>query len=496
MSSRLVSATLKGLPQLSGRLLWFYRVAAVVLVLGAMVAAATSVVRPTSGAAVLALRLCKTCVLITVAAVLFFRRQRDPVAALLALAFLTWAITSSFGFAGSPVFAQLLDRCRFLLLAFALLLFPDGLWQPAWTRVVAVASAVAFLIGVAETSQLLRTSLFLPLAIPCVLAGIASLIARYRASTSFLLRQQLKWVALGLVMGVGLILSARVGAAAAGSAGGKMLIVWEAMFQAGIMIVALGFLVSLLRYRLFDAETVISRSAAYAALTIAMVATFGGTEAAIENLGQEYLGMNVGSISGAMAAAVAAAMLSPLHGRITEWAEARFHPDLAVLKREFPLVLERLSLRASTRQVCAEALRQMIAAVHTTRAAVLLGPRVMAAAGITEAEIRGWLGRFGSGNLREHEPNDRTFPLRLRICTINSGEDAWLLLGPRPDGSLCGKEELEAVRSLFPQLQQALNRVRARESVDRAIARRERRIRRELAEFREQLRSVELLVQG
>ena len=96
-----------------------------------------------------------------------------------------------------------------------------------------------------------------------------------------------------------------------------MPILWEALFQLGIIIVALGFLVSLLRYRLFDAETVISRSAVYAALTIALVATFGGTEAAIQNLGQEYLGMNIGGISGAMAAAVAAVLLSPLHGRIT-----------------------------------------------------------------------------------------------------------------------------------------------------------------------------------
>jgi len=58
-----------------------------------------------------------------------------------------------------------------------------------------------------------------------------------------------------------------------------MPILWEAMFQLGIIIVALGFLVSLLRFRLFDAETVISRSAAYAALTIALVATFGANTA-------------------------------------------------------------------------------------------------------------------------------------------------------------------------------------------------------------------------
>ena len=144
----------------------------------------------------------------------------------------------------------------------------------------------------------LPTHAFLPLAILCVLAGIGSLVARFRASTNYALKQQLKWVALGLMAGVGLILCARAGSAASPLHGQIMPILWEAMFQLGIIIVALGFLVSLLRFRLFDAETVISRSAAYAGLTIALVAKFGGTEALIQNLGQSYLGMNIGGISG------------------------------------------------------------------------------------------------------------------------------------------------------------------------------------------------------
>src|SRR5689334_8126394 len=107
-------------------------------------------------------------------------------------------------------------------------------------------------MGVAEYAGLLPTGLFLPLAVACVLAAVASLVARFRSSSSYALRQQLKWVALGLSSGIGLILVARVAAALRIS---TMEIVWEAMFQLGIIAIALGFLVSLLRYRLFDAET-------------------------------------------------------------------------------------------------------------------------------------------------------------------------------------------------------------------------------------------------
>jgi len=144
-----------------------------------------------------------------------------------------------------------------------------------------------------------------------ILGSIAGLVFRFRVAESYAVRQQLKWVALGLSGGVWLILVARGGAALSAPASTGMTILWEAMFQLGVIVVALGFLVSLLRYRLFDAETVISRSAAYAVLTIALVATFGGTEAVIQNLGQSYLGMNIGSVSGAMAAAVAAVLLAP-----------------------------------------------------------------------------------------------------------------------------------------------------------------------------------------
>jgi hypothetical protein len=188
--------------------------------------------------AIFAIRLVKGLVVLAVSAILLRRRHRDRVAALLSLAFLTWAITSSFDFAAADMVPQLLDRARFLLFVFALLLFPDGAWQPSWNRKVAIASAAVFLLGIAETLLAAPSHLFLPLAIACVLAAIASLVSRFRNAASEALRQQLKWVALGLISGVSLILCARAGAAVV-----PMPVLWEAMFQLGIILIALGFLV-------------------------------------------------------------------------------------------------------------------------------------------------------------------------------------------------------------------------------------------------------------
>lgn len=482
MNSEAANASKVSLPQLSGRLLWSYRIAWCTLAIGAVVASGLSPLQSTSPLSVVVLRLVKSAVLLCISTILVGRRQRDPVAALLALAFLTWTITSSFDFRTSSELPQLLDRCRFLLFAVALLLFPEGRWQPGWTRVVAAASAGVFLIGVGETLRLLPTRWFLAMAIPCVLAGIGSLAARFRASPDYALKQQLKWVGLGLVAGVGLILSARAGSAARTTGFPVMGLVWEAMFQLGIIIVALGFLVSLLRYRLFDAETVISRSAAYATLTIALVATFGGTEALIQNVGQNYLGMNIGGVSGGMAAAVAAVLLNPLHERFTDWAEDRFQPDLAQLKRQMPELLARLGRSTSTRQVCDEVLPHINAAIHATRSAVLLDGRIVAASGITLGEAR----RSG---LQSGDDSDRVFPVRMALGSATGAP--CLLLGARPDGTLYGREDLDAVRSTFPALQHALITAEHREALATAINHRDKRLRTEISRIRARLEVLE-----
>jgi hypothetical protein len=493
MTSAAANATQASLPQLGGRLVWLYRGLWCALAVGALIIAGLPSFHSASHPAVLGLRLAKTAALVCVATILVYRRQRDPVAALLALAFLTWTITSSFDFGTGPEFAQLLDRFRFLLFALALLLFPDGRWQPGWTRVAAAASWGAFLIGIGEALHWLETSLFLPIAVPCVLAGIASLVVRFRTTSNYALKQQLKWVALGLVAGVGLILCARAGSAASTSQTPEMTILWEALFQLGIIIVALGFLVSLLRYRLFDAETVISRSAVYAALTIALVATFGGTEAAIQNLGQEYLGMNIGSVSGAMAAAVAAVLLNPLHGRITGWAERRFQPDLVLLKREVPETIALLGSKGSARQLASAVLPRINAGIHATHSALLLGGRNLAASGLTIREAQHWAGLTSGkeSSWPRCDGSEPLFPVRLRLGSAESDRAAWLLLGPRPDGTLYGKEDVGAVRSIFPAFEQALSGARAREAIAAAIYRREKLLRTEISQIHARLYALE-----
>ena len=449
------------LPPLTGKWALAYRLVCAIFALAAVGLMAASVAAGDVHPAILTLRGLKVAVLISVCAILLKRRATDPVAALLCLAFLTWAITSSVDFASDDVASLLLDRLRFLLFALALSLFPDGSFQPRWTFAVAVASGAVCSLGLLETTGALPTRLFLPLAIICVIAAVSSLAVRSRSAESEAVRQQLKWVALGLTSGIGLILFARGASklSAASAIFQPMPILWEALFQLGIVIIALGFLASLLRYRLFDAEAAISRSAALGVLTAAIVATFAGTEASIEWVGQQYLGMGIGNISATMAAAIAAVLLNPLHNRIGDWAERHFQRDLVELKRQLPELLEHLAVTASPRELCAAVLPRINRAVHATRSAIILHGEVIAAAGIDTDEI-----------------DSLHLPIHLALGCAACDGDARLLLGPRPDGSIYGADDVDAVQSILPALRHALEQAVATEAVRNEL----RRLRRDL----------------
>jgi hypothetical protein len=313
------------------------------------------------------------------------------------------------------------------------------------------------------------------------------MLMRFRALEDGAQKQQLKWVILGLVCGIALILAARTGAALTRNMSIPAVgaIALEGMFQLGIVIIAMGFLTSLLRYRLYDAEAAISRSAVYAALTLALVGTFAASEALIELLGQRFFGMAIGNVSGAIAAAIAAMMLTPLHGRIASWAEQHFQHDLVALKQELPDLLAVMSSSASTASLARTVLPKIGKAVHATRMALLVDGKLKAVEGISMISARQLLDRWTPPVIDgAHDRDDEaSFPLRYALrCPLGSIR-AWLLLGPRPDGSFYGKDDLDALEEIGPALQRSLLLVFGREA----------ELRREQAKQRSLVRAIALL---
>lgn len=455
--------TIVGIPDLAGRGLLAWRIAwlgALAAALAVQIAALFEVDRPT---ALTALGLAQGGVLVAVAFLLFRRRPHDPVAAMLSLAFLLWAITGAAH--GDSIWIAAIDRVRFLLLVAAVLLFPSGRFEPRWTLPVLAVSILVFLVGLAGLTGWLPERWFLPPAVLCVMAAILSLLVRLHRAPPCGRRQQLIWVAFGLAAGLVLILAYRLGSAFAPPNGAAFLLL-EATFRAGVMLMALGFLISLLRYRLYDAEAAISRSAAYLALTLSLLAIFAASEATIELIGQRYLGMQVGDLAGGTAAAIAAVLIAPLHEHLSRWAEQRFQRDLVVLREDLPALLADVREQVDMNELAAILLPRLEEGVRASYAALALDGGIIAVNGVAMTTAAGWFGQWSAPEPRgplDRDPSDPLFPLRIPLSAPGSSLFGWVLLGPRPDASFYRVDELEALAAIAAPLRRAIIAVRRRE---------------------------------
>jgi hypothetical protein len=435
----------------------------------------------------LAIDLVPPVLLIATAILLYLRRRRDMVAALLSLSFLLMA--GAF-FAAEGFFRELgltwlrdglanAGRCVLLLV---LLTFPDGRFSPRWTAWAALLLVAWGPIALIRPFPLDVEYLgYLVLLAVSVLA----IAVRYRRLAAGRERQQIRWVLFGFALGTALLCLAMAATfvrdAFAGDEGVRL---WsglaaQSLAALGMACFALGLLVSLLRYRLYDADALISRSAAYAAITLLIGAIFAGTANAIEKIVETGLGRDAGAAAAAAAAAVAVIVVTPAYHRIHGWADRRFQRALVELRRELPPCVEDMRETEPMGELLDEVLTRIVAGVRSLRAAVLLldgegRPGVAAAVGVDPAQVEAW--RTGwtpaaEGTGLDCDTGDALFPLRIRLDADRRrgrGTVGWIALGPRPDGSFYGKDEQEALAEIANPVARAVQIVGLREQREAA----------------------------
>ena len=392
---------------------------------------------------------------LVVCALLFVRRPRDPVAALLALGIAAGTVDVSglfagqwFGLAGQDWLGRGLGTLANASFALALLVFPSGRFVPRWTWLGVPLIAALLLVD-----QL--SSVFPALGLPDTALGsivlgviLAAVIARYRAEAPGISRQQVKFAVLGIALMVPLLIAGSIcdlGVSAEITDQGvrAWLILGRSLFDwAGLIAVQLGLLISLLRYRLYDADTVLSRSAVVAALTLFLGIVFATSEKLIEAFGQTYFGNHGRTTAAAVSAAVAAVLIAPLHGRVHRWAERRFQKPLIALREGLPRLVSDLRETATPERIAEVALERIEHGVRAARGAVIMNGAVIAARGVGREEAK-------------DEASD-TLPVRFALQADGVGDVGELRLGPRPDGSLFGKDEREALGDVTGPLARAL----------------------------------------
>jgi hypothetical protein len=230
----------------------------------------------------------------------------------------------------------------FAIVAFLLLLFPDGRlpspqWRPVWWGAVGYTVLFTLAIWLSLRSNDLRlssvsnplgsdlrfTTLLLDvanLATPVLLgAGGAAVVSRYRRATGDE-RQQIKWFAYAIVVMV------------------VLFVVWLAlsltgfipmgrlMFTVPLMGLPVATGVAILRYRLYDIDIVINRTLVYGSLTATLALVYFG----IVTAGQILLGTLTGEqrlpqLAVVTSTLVIAALFNPLRHRIQRVIDRRFY---------------------------------------------------------------------------------------------------------------------------------------------------------------------------
>lgn len=355
----------------------------------------------------------------------------------------------------------LFDLGNVLLLA-GILLFPHG--RLSWRLVGLLVLLPVLMLLTGQVYQLVFLG-FMILAVWMLLRSM-------RKTPSSDLRQQIRWALFGftgyaLLRGISVVCDLMKWSAS--SFGNQLLIEMAAgvSYALGFFILQLGLLIALLRYRLYDAESIISKTASIAIVTLVLGAGFAGVmEGIITQMQNIYSGSQTpAAVAGAI---LATALIQPLHSKVQAWAERHFHKNLLELKHGLPEAMRDLRDVASLQDFIDEVLTRVTDGVHAHRAAFVMGREIKQQIGITRAEVLRWLAAFKpveGENEKKIECNleDRVFPLRVRVEDGRGNDMGWMLVGPRPDGSIASKDEREAIEDVVVPFARSLRIVMNRE---------------------------------
>lgn len=408
------------------------------------------------------------------AAVLLFRRRREPVPAILALAFVlswiapSWQAVIWFGQPWLTDGLRALSTLGWSLLFLGLLVFPDGRMGSRATWTIAGAIVLWTALSLVNPFGFDNTAVGIAAIVVFLALGVVRQLLRYRRMPPGIERQQVRWGIFGFAAGGICMMVSGVMYFAAGRIGGTTY--WQLSLASTIIGVLAtlcmvgGLLISLMRYRLYDAEAAISRSVAYGALTVALLAIFAGTERVIELLGEDYFGHGLGALAGGLGAAMAAAMISPLHHRVSHWAERRFQKHLLRLRHGLPLLVGDLRETAGLERLATAVLDSVLKGIRSKHAALLVDDTIEGVKGIPAQEIVTWRSAWNPpvGGVLDCDRHDPLFPVRVPLDADGHGRIGWLLLGPRPDGSFFGKDERETLAEIADPVARAIDIVRTR----------------------------------
>jgi hypothetical protein len=310
-----------------------------------------------------------------------------------------------------------------------------------------------------------------------MIAGVMTMLVRLRRTPPSAARQQLKWALFGFT-GYSLFLSVALTCdmtkLTVGSFGAQLTleILAGLTFGLAFLCLQLGLLIALMRYRLYDAEAVISRSANVALITLGVAAVFAGTADALKQLVYNYYGNTSSEGPVIFAAALSTVLVNPIQERITRWSENRFQRNLVILKDELPDIVRDLRETASLGELVEQVLAQIIKGVRTTHVAAMIDQGVFRTRGISKEAVEEWRDKTPEWDRAKDicHAKDKLFPVRIPLIP-GEGEEVlgFLLIGPRPDGSVISHDEQKAMKEVAEPIARAIRNVVRRVAYERRL---------------------------
>lgn len=274
----------------------------------------------------------------------------------------------------------------FLLLALALLHFPDGnlpgpRWRWLWLLVavqicsivvLAVASlkvdGVALLLEDGEANSFIDPY-FLPslsLLVMVVGTATASLLARFRTGKPEE-RQQLKWLMLPVAFFVAITAFETILYGAGVPTDGGVALLSEAVATLSTMAIPVAIGVAILRYRLYEIDRIISRTLTYATVVGLLAAVYAGT---VFVLG--WLLPVEGDLAVAGSTLAVAALFGPLRRRVQRWVDRRFNRSRYDADQEVSRFADRLRHKVEPGGITADLIRVVTRTVQPMSTGVWL----------------------------------------------------------------------------------------------------------------------------
>jgi hypothetical protein len=304
------------------------------------------------------------------------------------------------------------------------------------------------------------------------------LLRSLRQTESSDLRQQIRWALFGfsgyaLLRGISILCDLLKWSTE--SFGTQLLVEMFAglAFATGFLILQTGLLIALLRFRLYDAEVVISRSANVALITIGIGGIFAGANEAVKVFVQGLYGDTASQTPGIFAAAIATVAVQPLYDKIQGWSEKKFQRNLYLLRDDLPECVKDLRETATTQELVDEVLDRIERGIRCVRSAAIIDGDVTNTRGVAPEQVEDWRSTVKGRTFTDDDcdPKDKLFPIRLPLVPSSDKEDpiGFIVVGPRPDGSIPSKEEQRALSSVSETIARGVRNVMKREAREQEV---------------------------